>query len=41
VSLADLTPLAASAVAAYLAGFLHGRTAGQLKALTGRGEAKR
>jgi len=40
VSPADLIPVAASAVAAYLAGFLHGRTAGQLKALTGQEEKR-
>jgi len=38
VSLTDLIPIAAAAVAAYLAGFLHGRIAGQLKAITGREE---
>ena len=40
MSVADLIPVAVAAVAGYLAGFLHGRTAGQLKALT-RTEAER
>ncbi len=41
MTIADLIPVAVAAVAAYVAGFLHGRTAGQLKALTGREEVGR
>ncbi|GEM_PF-6791042 len=40
MSVADLIPVAVAALVAYVAGFLHGRTAGQLKALT-RTEAER